>query len=54
MMVDDIILSGATKAISIREVTLTQPVVELHTIPLRTQFPQWVCITFVSALFSLA
>lgn len=39
--------SGATKDISIRGATLTQPVVELHTIPPRTQFLQWVCVTFV-------
>lgn len=39
--------SGATKDISIRGATLTQPAVELHTIPPRTQFPQWVCVTFV-------
>lgn len=41
--------SGATKDISIRGATLTQPPVELHTTPPRTQFPQWVCATFVRA-----
>lgn len=41
--------SGATPDTSIRGATLTQPAVELHTIPPRTQYPQWVCVTFVSA-----
>lgn len=46
--------SEATKVISIQGVTLTQQVLELHTIPPRTQFPQWVGIIFINASPTLA